>query len=534
MTRICGCVVLAAAVIGSARAQSAATPAFQAADVHPSGKTQNAYMTTTFRGGRYQVRKATMLDLIRVAYSVDGHQVLGGPGWLETERFDVIAGAPADSTPEALNGMLQALLGERFKLAVHRDTKPIPTFFLTEKTRKNMKPGDDASGRGGCEYVAAPPSQANAVPSDGLTCHNATMKGFIDALRYPASPYLGVGPVLDKTGIEGGWDFNIKWTRRALLPQAGSDGLTIFDAVDKQLGLKLESVNAPTAVIVVDSVERRPTENAADVTRRLPAGVAAATEFEVADIKPTRPESKGRTRIEPYGLVELRGWTLQSMTSFAWGLDEWQIAGAPKFFNADRFDVVAKAPNDGSAKPAQVDFETIQIMLRALLKERFGLTVHNDTQPVNVYALVAPKRETKLKKADEANRASCKYAPELLPAKTALTNIYSCQNTSLGDFADKLRGWAPAYFDRPVVDLTGIDGSFDFTLGWTGKGRIASPVTRAGDGGTANGLASASDPSGGITVFEAVDRQLGLKLEERKHPMTVLVIDHVEQKPADN
>jgi uncharacterized protein (TIGR03435 family) len=70
------------------------------------------------------------------------------------------------------------------------------------------------------------------------------MPEFIGALRYPASPYLGVGRVVGKTGLEGGWDFNIKWTRRALLQTAGSDGITIFDAVDKQLGLKLESQNA--------------------------------------------------------------------------------------------------------------------------------------------------------------------------------------------------------------------------------------------------------------------------------------------------
>jgi uncharacterized protein (TIGR03435 family) len=82
------------------------------------------------------------------------------------------------------------------------------------------------------------------------------MQGLINELRYPAAPYLGVGPVLDKTNVEGGWDFNLKWTRRAQLQQAGPDGVTIFDALDKQFGLMLESQNAPTPVPVVDHVSR--------------------------------------------------------------------------------------------------------------------------------------------------------------------------------------------------------------------------------------------------------------------------------------
>jgi uncharacterized protein (TIGR03435 family) len=536
MSRAFACIFLVAGLAGGAFAQTA----FEAAEVHVSAKSPNAYMTTAIRGGRYEIRKATMVDLIRVAWGIDSYRVSGGPGWLELERFDVIAQAPVSTTPEELHEMLKALLGERFHLAVHDDTKAIPTFFLTVgKGKKNMKEGDAAGGPPGCQSMPQGPSEPGAVPWDTLNCHNATMNDFIGALRYPASPYLGVGPVLDKTGIEGGWNFNIKWTRRALLPQAGSDGLTIFDAVDKQLGLKLESQNAPTPVVVVDRVDRKPTENPAGVSERLLPGPARPTEFEVADVRPTGPGVRGGAfRVEPNGRVELRGITMQNLITLAWEIDPDMIVGAPKWLNADRFDVIAKAPAEGEATPGKkvedIDFETIQVMMRALLKERFKLTVHNDVQPVNVYALIASKSETKMKKADEANRASCKYSPELLPAKTALTNIYSCQNTTIGDFAEKLRGWAPAYFDRPVVDLTGVDGSFDFTLGWTGKGRIQTGPARGGDAGQPGGLVVPSDPSGGITVFEAVDRQLGLKLEARKHPMPVLVIDHVEQKPTDN
>jgi uncharacterized protein (TIGR03435 family) len=358
------------------------------------------------------------------------------------------------------------------------------------------------------------------------------MQALINELRYPAAPYLGVGPVLDKTNVEGGWDFNLKWTRRAQLQQAGPDGFTIFDALDKQLGLKLESQNAPTPIIVVDHVNQIPTENALGVTQRLPPPPAMPKEFEVADVKPSRPGGAGMFRIEPNGRTEIRGITLQNLIMFAWNIDPDMLVGAPKWLNTDHFDIVATVSSDGGPKAVPVDFESVQVMMRALLIERFKLAVHNASQPVNVYALIAPKRETKMKKADESNRASCKYAPELLPAKTALTNIYSCQNTTIADFAANLRGWAPAYFDRPVVDLTAMEGSFDFTLGWTGKQRMA--LARGGDSGQPGGASLASDPNGGVTVFEAVEKQLGLKLEERKHPMPVLIIDHVEQKPTEN
>ena len=269
MTRTFVCFTLAVALAGDAFPQSTPTPAFDAADVHVSAKAPNAYMTTGFRGGRYEVRKATMLDLIRAAYGVDSYKIAGGPGWLEIDRFDVFAKAPVNATPEVLNQMLQGLLAERFKLVVHNETKSIPTFFLTEKAKKNMKKSDDSPGPRGCQFTPASP--ADATTYDTLVCHNATMQALINELRYPAAPYLGVGPVLDKTNVEGGWDFNLKWTRRAQLQQAGPDGFTIFDALDKQLGLKLESQNAPTPIIVVDHVNRIPTENAPGVTQAVAA-----------------------------------------------------------------------------------------------------------------------------------------------------------------------------------------------------------------------------------------------------------------------
>ena len=106
---------------GAAIAQPGSSPpAFEIADVHASAKSlQPVLISLGLRDGRYELRTATMLDLIRTAYGVDAGKVLGGPNWLEWDRFDVIAKAPPDTPPETLAKMLQQLLADRFKLVVH-------------------------------------------------------------------------------------------------------------------------------------------------------------------------------------------------------------------------------------------------------------------------------------------------------------------------------------------------------------------------------------------------------------------------------
>ena len=103
---------------------AAADLKFVMADVHPSphSSSQFVYMRSGFyRGGRYQVRSGTMVDLIALAYGVDNDKVLSGPNWLDFDRFDILATAPATAKPEDVKAMLQALLAERFSLALHVD-----------------------------------------------------------------------------------------------------------------------------------------------------------------------------------------------------------------------------------------------------------------------------------------------------------------------------------------------------------------------------------------------------------------------------
>ena len=102
------------------------------------------------RAGRFELLRATMLDLIKTAYGVDPAVVFGGPGWLELDRFDVTAMSPADTPPATVGLMLQALLADRFKLAIHKDIKPIQGFVLTVDKGKHKLKEADSSGETGC------------------------------------------------------------------------------------------------------------------------------------------------------------------------------------------------------------------------------------------------------------------------------------------------------------------------------------------------------------------------------------------------
>jgi uncharacterized protein (TIGR03435 family) len=530
---ICG------ALFGQSTATPPATPselppAFETADVHASAHSTRTYMSGgVLRGGRYDLRYATLVDLIATAYGIDNDKVLGGPSWLETDRFDIIAKAPPTTSTETLHRMLQALLADRFKLVIHKDTKPLPAYSLTVgKGRPKLKEAD-GSGNKGCPSQAQNPVPGT-VPYAMATCRNVTMDAFAQNLRDMASAYIN-NPVVDSTGLKGSWDFDLKWTPRARLAQAGADGITIFDAVDKQLGLKLELQKLPTPVIVVDSVNQKPTGNPPGVTENLPPPPPA--EFEVADIKPSQPGAGVNGAIQPGGRINLQSFTLKMLIDIAWDINgDEMLVGAPKWLDSDRFDIVAKASTAGPSP--DVDFDDLRLMVRALLADRFKLATHTEDREISAYTLVAAK--PKLTKADPLNRTGCKEGPapgakDLRDVNPVLARLLTCQNMTMAQFAEQLPSLASGYIHSPVMDATGIEGAWDFTLNFSPIGLFQSAGVRVGDPGQPAGAApAASDPSGALSLFDAVSKQLGLKLEMHKRSVPVLVIDHVEQKPTEN
>src|SRR6185436_9033998 len=104
-----------------------------------------------FGSGRFELRFATMLDMIRMAYNVDPEKVSGGPSWLEMDRFDVFAKIPPTVNAETRRSMLQAMLEERFKLKTHTDNKPMTAWGLSVAKKSEFKESD-GSGESKCDF----------------------------------------------------------------------------------------------------------------------------------------------------------------------------------------------------------------------------------------------------------------------------------------------------------------------------------------------------------------------------------------------
>jgi uncharacterized protein (TIGR03435 family) len=498
--------------------------AFEIADVHTSPRTLHPAPRGGFHSGRYELRMATMADLVAAAYAVTPDKVAGGPSWLDTDRFDIIAKALPETPPQTVKLMLQALLADRFGLAVHTDQRPMAAYILSAgKGKPKFKASSDSTS-GGCQRV----SQAAEAAMIPVNCHGLSMAAFAQQLRGMAGDYL-MSPVVDDTKIEGIWDFTLQWTPRGRLATAGGEGITIFDAVDKQLGLKLKTSQVPAPVVVVDRVNRKPTENAAGVSASLPPSPPPA--FEVATIKPTDPQFQGiRIQTPPNGLVSIQGVTLSFLIQTIWFMTPEMIVGAPKWFDTARWDIAGKLTVIGGATP-QTDMDSMIAMVRGLLEDRFKLKTHMEERVVPAYTLVAAK--PKLRKANAAGRTGCVEGPgadgkDPRFTNPALSRLATCRNMTMGRFAELLPNLANAlnplngYIRSSVLDSTGLEGAWDFTLSF-------SPTPLSPEAG-----AGSSDPNGSVSLSEALSSQLGLRLQLERRPAPVLVIDHVEREPTDN
>jgi uncharacterized protein (TIGR03435 family) len=557
---------LAVLLTVAAFSQTGTQPAFEASDVHPSSKSGNQNFRGPFTGGgRYELRKATMVDMIVRAYGVDADKVLGGPNWLEYDRFDLLAKMPPNTSAESAKLMLQTLLADRFKLVVRQETQPMPAFALTVGKGKPKLREADGSGETGCKNAiqGLPGPSADGAPvalpaslTVAYTCRNMTMAVFAQRMRGMANDIIGTAPVLDKTDLQGAWDFDFKSSLnlRGLGVGTTGDTITFPDALDKQLGLKLEPIKVPLPVINVESVNNTPTPNLPNVAGVLPA---TPVEFEVADIRPSAPLDGTARRIgiqfQPSGRVNISGLPLRTLFLQAWGVSNDGLAGAPKFMDSDRYDVIAKAPAGsvpvgptpiGANGPEFVPFDndTVWGMMRKLLTERFKITTHMEDRMMTAYDLIAVK--PKMKKADPSSRTKWTDLPA---TGGALGRQVKIQNMTMAQLCEKLQYIAGGYIHSEVLDQTGLEGSYDFTLSFSPAGLVNNPgrgglVVFAGNGGAAalggppaaGGGNDAADPSGGVSLFEAVEKQLGLKLKETKRAAPFLVIDHIEEKPTDN
>ena len=516
-------------------------PKFEVADVHVSatarGFAQN--FGGVLRAGRYVNRDATMLELIEDAYGVSEDNIAGGPGWVSSDLFDVIAKVPDGTTPAKAKLMMQALLKDRFGLELHKGTHPVSRYVLSVGKGSKLKPAAE-SGSPGCRQQSmpnGPPSDLASMPNLKVSCHNMTSTQIAEDLHRMAGGYLD-HDVVDQTKLEGPFDFDLEWTARGALAAKGSDGISIFDAVDKQLGLKLELKDVPLEVLTIDHVNRKPTDNPAGIGTSL---ALAAARFEAASIKPADPNGRPFVGLLYTGGSQMRaGGTLRMLIAMALqvspNIASDVVVGLPKSADSQRWDITAKVPSTGEGAPHVVGGRPLPPplsvgleMLRGLLLDQFELKTHTENREVTVYALTT-SGQPKFTRAEESERAGCKPDPSAKKPVSNMGPMMSCKNTSMGELAQNLEQMANAYIDHPIVDGTGLEGGWDFLVGWTPKGMLQKP--QAANPNAPGALPEASDPDG-ISVFEAMEKELGLKLVKQKRSIPVIVVDHVSEKPVE-
>jgi uncharacterized protein (TIGR03435 family) len=262
MERVILAAGLSALLTCGARAQPASTtPTFEVASVkqNKSG-TRGGSMEFSRGGERFTATNVPFGALVLLAYNLTVRQ-LSGPNAFFSEKYDVAAKAEHPVRPDEMLLMLQALLADRFKLVVHRDTREIPVYALTiGKKGPRLQPSDPSEGSAA---VPRNPSHAGGTePKSGhLIFKNESMPDFAWALSRMAG--IGDRVVVDNTGLKGNYDFELIFGRYDLPPAAADtrpDAPEVFTALQEQLGLKLESKKAPVEFLVVDHVEP-PTQN---------------------------------------------------------------------------------------------------------------------------------------------------------------------------------------------------------------------------------------------------------------------------------
>jgi uncharacterized protein (TIGR03435 family) len=423
--------------------------------------------------------------------------------------------------------MLKTLLAERFALVVREDTMTTTALALKVKGAHKLR---EAPAPGGCQAQQAP--EPNGVVATTVNCSGFSMAQLAEQMRTADNPYLAPGQeVIDETELSGLFDFQYKYTPRPLLAQAGSDGITLQAAFEK-LGLTLDPKDIQVPAIVVDSVTAEFTPNPADLSTRIPP--LPPPQFEVAIVKPSAPDAtQPRAQLRPTGQVDISAGPLMRIIGLAWSLPSEQFIIGPRWLENARFDIVARAFADTNpANNAQADEDFARLMLRALLVDRFQIKWHMEDRPLPGFTMVADN--PKMTKGNPTRRTRCyDGAPpgSAMAAKPPqFPRLVTCENITMEQFGQLLPNIAGGYTRVAAVDKTGLQGGYDFTLNFSPIEQVLGPRP---DGGGPN-QGAAFDPTGALSLQDAVRRQLGIRLEDTKLPTPVLVIDSISETPKDN
>ena len=231
----------------TARAQ----PAFEVASIRSHGPEVHS-VGLNISGPRVTVEAFSLTNIITYAFDLQSYQVLGGPDWARSDRYDIAAKAEGEGTvtKEQVREMLKTLAADRFKVQVHTETREMPVYLLVV-------------AKGGPKLKESAPDATSLMmmSSPGRTTRITTTRGSMDQLALQFSNANGVDrPVLNKTGLSGGYDYKLNWTPGLAPADSDPEAPTIFTALQEQLGLRLEPQRASVEVLIIDRAEK-PGEN---------------------------------------------------------------------------------------------------------------------------------------------------------------------------------------------------------------------------------------------------------------------------------
>ena len=198
-------------------------------------------------GPRVTFSTMGVTGLIEYAYDLKPYEISGGPAWIASERYDIAAKVEGEGTPskDRVRRMLQTLLTDRFQLKYHRDSREMSVYELVV-------------GKNGPKLKESAPDAENSFSMTGKNrlIQITVTKGTMEQLALQLSSSVE-HPVLDKTGLTGQYDYKlVDWAPENGVPLPDSNAVSIFTAIQEQLGLKLEPQKAPIIAIIIDHVER--------------------------------------------------------------------------------------------------------------------------------------------------------------------------------------------------------------------------------------------------------------------------------------
>ena len=242
-----------ALIVAIGLGQGRPLPEFEVASVKPvdiSKLGDEIFMNIgTVRREEVTFGNATLNDCIRFAFRAGSDAQIAGPDWIKSKRFlyDIVAKGAPGASREQLQGMMQTLLAERFKLVTHRERKEMPYYALMPaKSGAKIQP------------VKEMPDDFRGTNYGGRIDNILPMS----TLAYLLSRFETERPIIDQTGLRGLYEIKLHWALRQLQgTEPDAPGPSLFTALDEQLGLKLEARKGPVEILVVESAEKVPTEN---------------------------------------------------------------------------------------------------------------------------------------------------------------------------------------------------------------------------------------------------------------------------------